>query len=491
MANDGGTPLRLGTPVARWTIAAAVLGSGVVFVEGTVVNVALPAMARDLELGMSGVQWVLNAYFLSLGTLLLPGGSLGDRYGHRRIFLAGLLGFGGASLLCALAPGLASLVLFRVVQGAAGALLVPTSLAMLNAAFTREERGAAIGMWAGWSAVSTAVGPLLGGWLVDVASWRWVFGLMVPLTLATAWLTTSRLEPVRAASADSPDRSALDWKGAAVATAGLGAAFGALISGQERGFADPLVVSGLAGGGVLLLAFPLLEARVADPLMPPELFRDRQFAGANLVTLLVYTALSTLFFLLVVHLQNTLGYSALAAGAALLPVNVFMLLLSSRAGRLGIRIGPGWPVGGGALAAAAGMILLSGVGPGATYLTGVLPGVALFGLGLAALVAPLTDAVLAAADEGRGGVASGVNNSISRLAGLLGTAALPLAAGLGGLETLSGTAFVSGYARALRGAAALCALAAVLAPLTLRTCVPGRAIPHPSPTHGCVERPPA
>lgn len=481
--------LDLGSAAGRWAVAATVLGSGVVFIEGTVVNVALPSMARDLGLGMSGVQWILNGYFLSLGALMLLGGSLGDVHGHSRVFRLGLLGFGAASLGCGLAPGLATLVVFRIAQGAAGALLVPNSLALLSRSFGGDERGAAIGVWSAWSGVSTALGPILGGWLVDAGSWRWVFGLMVPLALGAWGLTTFRL-PATPGPFTAPARpSDPDWTGAALVTLGLGGAFGALISGQERGFTDPWVVTSLVAGGTLLLAFPLAEARSQRPLMPLDLFRVPQFTGGNLITLLVYTALSTLFFLLVVHLQTTLGYSALQAGAALLPVNVFMLLLSAGAGRMAHRVGPGWLVAGGSAAAAVGMLLLSGVRADGSYVSAVLPGISLFGLGLAALVAPLTDAVLTSAGEDRSGVASGVNNSISRLAGLLGTAALPLSVGLGGLGDLAGPAFVSGYAHALQVAAMLCLIAAILAPLTLRASAAGRPIPHPSPTHGCVERP--
>lgn len=480
-------PLRIETPAGRWAIIATVLGSGVVFIEGTVVNVALPRLAQDLGLGMAGVQWVLNGYFLSLGALMLLGGSLGDRHGHRRVFLVGCVAFALFSLLCALAPDLVSLVVFRLGQGLAGALLVPNSLAILSAVFAHEERGAAIGTWAGWSAISTAVGPVLGGWLVDVGSWRWVFGAMAPLSLSAMLIGASHLPPVRPGARSRA--SDLDWRGAVLVTTGLAATFGALISGQERGFADPWIVVGMAGGAAILVAFPLVEARVRNPLLPPGLFRKPQFAGGNVVTLLVYTALSALFFLLVVHLQTGLGYSALAAGAALLPVNAFMLLLSTRAGRLGARIGPGWPVAGGALLAGSGMLLLSRVSAETQYFDGVLPGLSLFGLGLAALVAPLTDAVLSAAGEERGGVASGVNNAIARLAGLTGTAALPLAVGLGALDDLSGAAFVTGYRHALLVGAGLCAAAAVVAPLTLRTSTPGRPISHPSLTHGCVERP--
>ncbi|HSR40846.1 MAG TPA: DHA2 family efflux MFS transporter permease subunit, partial [Longimicrobiales bacterium] len=481
--------LRLATGPGRWAVAAAVVGSGVVFIEGTVVTVALPRMAADLGLGMSGVQGVLNGYFVTLSALILLGGALGDRFGTRRVFVLGLLGFATFSLLCAVAPGLPSLVGFRVAQGAAGALLVPNSLALLHVAFDPADRGAAIGRWSAWSAVSTAAGPLVGGWLVDVGSWRWVFAVMVPFALVAAVIGWLKVDDRTALTEGGSGPKAVDWGGAALATLGLGTLVGGLISGQERGFADPLVLTGVATGATALLAFLLVESRVDDPLLPPDLFRNRQFAGGNAVTFLLYTAINALFFLLVVQLQNGLGYSALEAGAALLPVNVFMLLLSSRAGRVGARIGPGWPVALGSLLAGAGLLLLAGIRRGDGFVADILPGLSLFGLGLAALVAPLTDAVLSSAGEGRGGVASGVNNAVARVAGLGGTAALPLAVGLGGLEELAGPAFVSGYARALVVSAALCGIAALVAPLTLRACVPGRAILHPSPTHGCVERP--
>lgn len=248
-------PLRMGTAQGRWTIAATVLGAGVVFIESAVVNGALPAMARDLDLGMAGVQWILNGYFLTLGALMLLGGSLGDRCGHGRIFLTGLVGFGATSLLCALAPGLTSLVAFRLVQGIAGALLVPNSLAILNAAFDREDRGAAIGHWSAWSAISTAVGPVLGGWLVDLGSWRWVFGLMVPLSLVAACIGRWRLGTTLAGPTSPSRDSTPDWRGTALVTGELGLAFAALISGQERGFTDPWIVAGLAGGASLLAAW--------------------------------------------------------------------------------------------------------------------------------------------------------------------------------------------------------------------------------------------
>lgn len=488
MAENAGPGLRLATPLGRWTVAAAVLGSGAVFVEGTVVTVALPRIAADFGLGIEGLQWVLNGYLLTLSALMLLGGSLGDIYRRRAVFVAGLLGFAATSGLAAVAPGVGSLVVFRFLQGAAGALLVPNSLAMLDAAFAEADRGAAIGRWAGWSAVSTAMGPLLGGWLIVALSWRWVFASVIPLALGAAWIAARRVpEPPRSA----PRERSVDYPGTTLITLGLAGVISALISGPSLGFASPAIVAAALGGAALLLAFLAVERRRADPLLRLSLFRSVPFTGANATTLLVYAALGVLFFLLMLQLQNVLGYSALEAGAALLPVNVLMLALSPGAGRVGQRIGPRWPMTLGALVAGAGMLLLAGVGPGVSYATMILPALVVFGLGLASLVAPLTAAVLGAVPDEQVGIASGVNNATARLAGLLATAAIPLAAGLGGLEDLAGPAFAAGYTRAMRIAAGLCAAGAAVAFLTVRGFAKVEPVPHPSPAHGCTHRRPA
>jgi EmrB/QacA subfamily drug resistance transporter len=462
-----------------------VLGSGAVFLESTVVTVALPAIAREFGLGMDGLQWVMNGYLLTLSALILLGGSLGDVYGHRRVFTLGLVGFAGASVLCAFATGLTLLVGLRLLQGASGALLVPNSLALLDTEFDEEDRGAAIGQWAGWSAASTSLGPLLGGWLVDVASWRWVFVAVVPFAAAAAWIAARRI-PSRPPAAST--RRAVDYGGAILATAGLAGLTGALVSGPTKGFGKAsILVAGIGGIG-FLAGFILLERRVAAPLLPLGIFRSRQFSGANLTTLLVYAALGTVFFFLVLELQNVLGYSALAAGAALLPVNVLMLTLSPIAGRLGGRIGARWPMTMGAAVAAGGMLLLSRVHAGAGYAATVLPGLIVFGLGLATLVAPLTAAVLGAVPEGESGIASGVNNAAARLAGLLATAIVPLAAGLGGVTDLHGPELGAGYVRAMRIGAGLCLGGAAVACLTIRSTAPVKAVVHPSASQGCTQR---
>jgi EmrB/QacA subfamily drug resistance transporter len=465
---QSGTPVRLHSSAGRWIVAASVLGSGAAFLEGSVVNVALPAIDAEFGLGMAGLQWVLNGYLLTLSALMLLGGALGDRYSRSRVFALGSLGFAAASIGCALAPSLLVLVVLRLIQGIAGALLVPNSLAMIETAFPQAERGEAIGQWAAWSAFSTALGPLLGGWLVDAVSWRWVFAAIVPFSVAAAWIVRGQIE----ASARSAEP--VDALGAGLATLGLAGAVWGLIRGPDLGFGHPAVLGSGCGGLILLAGFILIERRVERaghrPLLPLGVFRSRQFSGANLTTLLVYIALNGLFFLLMPQLQLTVGYRALVAGAALLPVNVLMLVLSPIAGRVATRIGPRLPMAVGALIAGGAMLLFARIGSGASYLGHVLPAALVFGVGLAVLVAPLTRAVMAAAGERDAGLASGINNAVSRLAGLLAAAALPLVAGLGGLEELKGPAFEAGYVRAMIICAGLCVAGAVVALLT----VPGR-----------------
>jgi EmrB/QacA subfamily drug resistance transporter len=461
----------------RWIVTASIVASGAVFLEGTTVNVALPAIARDFGLGVEGLQWVLNGYLLTLTALMLLGGALGDRFRRPVVFAVGCVAFAVTSAGCAVAPGIVALVLLRVLQGAAGALVVPNSLAMLESAFQGDERGEAIGQWSAWSAVSTAVGPLLGGWIVDVASWRWVFAAVVVLALAGAGIIMRHKRPATedASPAGGGGGSAgtghVDYAGATLVTFGLAGTIGALIDGPHRGFASTGVLIGGLGGVVLLVAFVVVERRLArrgaKPLLPIAVFRSRQFTGANIVTVLVYAALNALLFLLMPQLQANLGYSALAAGAALLPANVLMLVLSPAAGRLSARIGPRLPMAGGALVTAVGMALFARVEPGAQYLTTVLPAAVVFGLGIAAFVAPLTTAVLGALGPQHAGIASGVNNAVARLAGLIATAALPLAAGLGGLDRLTGPAFTAGYERAAWIGAGLCAAAAAITLVTI------------------------
>lgn len=473
--SDRDAAVSLHSATGRWILAGSVLGSGAVFLEGSVVNVALPAIARDFHLGVEGLQWVINGYLLTLSALMLFGGSLGDRFRRSRVFAIGCVAFALFTVGCALAPSLPLLVGMRLLQGMAGALLVPNSLAMLETSFHGEDRGAAIGQWAGWSAVSSALGPLAGGWLVDAGSWRWVFASVVPFALGASWISLRHAPAGERRTGRKAGR--LDYLGAILATLGLGALVGALIVGPTLGFGT-LVVGGGTAGVLLLVGFVALERRLgrqgATPLLSPGLFRSRQFTGANVMTLLVYGALNGLMFLLMPQLQDNLGYSALRAGAALLPVSAIMLTLSPVAGRIAARIGPRLPMVVGAATAAGAMALFARVQPGSSYLSAVLPAAIVFGLGLACMVAPLTAAVLAAVHEREAGMASAINNAVARLAGLFAGAALPLAAGLGGMTRLEGPEFAAGFARAMWICAGLCAAGALVALFTVGRPTAGR-----------------
>jgi EmrB/QacA subfamily drug resistance transporter len=477
-AVDPPSQLSYGTPAGRWAVAVTVLASGVAFLDSTVVNVALPAIGRDLHAGLAGLQWTVDAYLLTLGSLIVVGGALGDRLGRRRVLVAGLVGFGAASLLCGLAPSAPVLILARAVQGVAGALLMPASLAVLSAAFRPQDRGRAVGAWSGLGGVWMAVGPFLGGWLVDSASWRLVFLINLPLVAFTVWASLEHLP-------ESRDETAIphvDVPGALALVAGLGGLVYALIEGPASGF-GPLTLGAAAVGVIALALFPLIERRSPNPMVPLGMFRSRQFSGANLVTFAVYGALGTVGFLFVVHLQRDMGYSALASGVAFLPSTLVMMSLSARAGALAQRIGPRWPMTIGPVLAGGGLAVLSRVAPGTTYLAGVLPGVLLFGAGMTLTVAPLTAAVLGAVEDRHLGVGSAVNNAVARIAGLLSIAVLPAAAGLALADTPA--AFQAGYARALVIAAALCALGGLVAALTIRGGAEVRHVPQVNINQAC------
>ncbi|HEV7589172.1 MAG TPA: DHA2 family efflux MFS transporter permease subunit [Longimicrobium sp.] len=473
---------RLQSTAGRWILAAAVLGSGAVFLESTVVNVALPSLARDLGLGMDGVQWVVNGYLLTLSALMLLGGALGDVYPRARVFALGALAFGAASLAAAVMPTLPLLVAARVAQGAAGALLVPNSLALLEESFEGDERGAAIGRWAAWSAVSTAAGPFAGGWVVDALSWRWVFAFVAPFAFGAAWMAL-RLVPAPRSAARRP----IDFPGAALVTVALGTLVAVLVSAPRLGMGDPRILVGTGVGVAALAGFVVQEGRNANPLLPLRLFRSRQFSAVNLTTLLVYAAIGAVFLLLVLVLQNALGYTAFRSGLALLPLNAVMLLVSPVAGRLAGRIGPRAPMTVGALLAAGGLLLLSRLSADAGYVRGVLPGLMVFALGLSLLVAPLTAAVLGAVPDEFGGVASAVNNSVARVAGLLSTAALPAILGAAASETLAGAPLLDGFRRVLIAAAGLCVAGAATTFLFVRSGAKVEAVSHPSAAQGCTQ----
>ena len=460
-AGDGATPrVALASASGRWLIAAAALGSGGAFLDGAVVNVALPAIGRDLGGGLSMLQWVLDGYLLTLSALLLLGGALGDRYDRRLVFLVGLVVFTVASVGCGLAPTGEVLILARVVQGIGGALLVPSSLAMIETVIRAEDRGRAIGVWAGLSGVSSAIGPFVGGWLVDAASWRWVFLINVPLAAVALLLTIRHVPLIR----DARVRGPLDVAGAVSVTIGLGGVTFALIEAPVQGW-TPTVVAALVVGVLAVAAFPFVEHRAADPLVPLRLFRSPQFSGTNVVTLAVYTGLGGALFLLSLHLQANLGYSALQAGLAFVPFTAIMLVLSGRMGALAQRTGPRALMTAGPLVAGVGLALLVLVVPGATYWGGVLPGILVFGLGMAMTVAPLTATVLAAVPAEYVGAASGANNAISRFASPLAVAVLPLAVGI---TDPSGASLQDGFGRAMLVSAALCVVGGAVAWATVR-----------------------
>jgi EmrB/QacA subfamily drug resistance transporter len=440
----------------------AVLGSGIAFLDGTVVNVALPDIGRDLGASTSALQWVLNGYLLTLASLILLGGSLGDRYGRRRIFVLGVGVFTAASLACALAPNAGFLVAARLAQGIGGALLTPGSLAMIESGFRPADRARAIGAWSGLGGVAAAIGPLLGGYLVEAVSWRAIFLINLPLGLLVIAMAGRHVPETRDPSAGGR----LDFRGAVLAALGLAGTTFALIEGPDSGGSGLILLAGI-GGTLALVAFLLAERRTPNPMMPLELFGSRQFSAANLVTFAVYAALGGFFFLFVAFLQISLGYSPIAAGAASLPVTALMLLLSARAGALAQRIGARIPLSVGSVVIAAGLLLMTRIEPGDGYVSAVLPAVTVFGLGLTLVVAPVTATVLAAADARHSGIASGVNNAVSRVAGLLAVAALPLVAGLTGDAFYEPSAMVDGFHVAMLVCAGLAVAGGVLAWLTI------------------------
>jgi EmrB/QacA subfamily drug resistance transporter len=452
----------LATRTGRLVVTAAVLGSGMAMLDGTVVNVALVRLGEDLGASLADLQWITNGYLLTLASLILLGGSLGDRLGRRRIFLVGVVWFALASAGCGLAQTPTQLIIARLLQGVGGALLTPGSLSMIQSSFRRDDRAKAIGAWSGFGGIAAAVGPFVGGWLVQYASWRWAFLINLPIAAVTVWVAR-RAVPESRDEAAAPET---DVVGAVLGTLALAVSTLALIEHERLGPAltAGLIVLGLAIG----VAFAVFERRHHDPMLPPMLFTDRQFTGANLVTLLVYASLGAVSFFLTLQLQTVLGYGPLLAGLASLPITILMLLLAAQGGALGARIGPRIPMSVGPVVCAVGVALLARVDAGSSYWAGVLPGVTVFGLGLCLLVAPLTATVLAAAPDRYAGIASGVNNAVARAGSLLAVAALPAVVGLAAADYLRPTVFSGAYASAMWICVALLLAGGVLAWLLIR-----------------------
>ena len=451
-------------------VAATILASSMAFLDGTIVAVATARIGEQFHTSFGALQWVANGYTLPLAALILLGGSLGDRLGRRRIFVFGTVWFALASLLCAMAPNIGTLIGARSLQGVGAALMTPGSLSILSSAIARDDRAKAVGAWSGLSGVATAAGPLVGGWLVEHASWRWAFGLNLPLAAAVVALAL-RYVP----ESSAPQRGRLDLVGVALAAVGLGGLTWALTDAGARGWSTAGLVT-VALGVAALLGFLLAERKVVAPLVPLTLFTDRTFSGCNLMTCATYGAMGAVFFVLPLTLQVASGYGPLAAGLTTLPMTVLLLLLSAPSGQLSSMLGPRLQLTVGPMLAAAGALTLRRVGAGdAPYLTDVLPGILLFGLGMATLVAPLTAAVMGAAPESLVGAASGVNNAVARAASLLAVAVIPAVAGLSGDAYRHPATMVQGYHTVVSVCAVVLAAGAVISAVA----IPGSLRPWP------------
>jgi EmrB/QacA subfamily drug resistance transporter len=449
--------MRLASAQGKWLLAAMILGSGMAFLDGSIVSLALPAMDRDLDAGVTGLQWTVNAYTLTLAALILVGGSLGDRLGRRKVYVIGVAWFATASVLCAIAPTIEVLVTSRGLQGIGAALLTPGSLAIISASFVPEDRGPAIGVWSGLAGVTTAIGPLLGGWLVDMIGWRSIFWLNVPLAAVVIWLSVKHVPET------TGEQDKIDYLGAGLTAAGL-----ALLT---YGLVDKSWTWSILGL-VLMAVFVVQQKVTPNALVPLSLFADRIFTAANICTFAIYGALAASGFLLVLQLQYVAGYSPLEAGLATIPATLIMLLFSSRAGALGSRIGPRWPMTVGPLVAAGGLALWLGIDENTNFWVDVLPGAVVFGIGLTTLVAPLTTAVLAAAPDSQTGIASGINNAVARTASLLAVAAIPPLAGIAGRNFSEPEVFSPGF----RTGTLICVGMLVVAGACAAALIHGRAV---------------
>lgn len=456
--------LRYRSATGRWVVAAAVMGSGIVAIDSTVVGIALPTIGRDFHVGVAALQWVVSGYLLTLASFLLLGGSLSDRYGRRRLFSIGVVWFAVASVACGLAPDVGLLIAMRLLQGIGGALLVPGSLAILQASFTPDDQGQAIGAWSGLGGVATAAGPLLGGYLITAASWRWIFFLNIPVAAVALVLTVRHVPESRNPAATGN----IDTAGAVAAVLGLGGLAFGLIEGPSFGWSSPLVAAALALGAVGLVGFVAIERRLPEPMMPLQMFANRQFAATNAVTFIVYGALGGALFLLPVELQVSSRYSPLESGVALLPVTVIMLVFSARSGRLASRIGPRLQMSVGPIVLAGSLLLLTRATDGRSYVVEVLPAVIAFGIGVAIMVAPLTATAMASAGAEHAGIASAVNNDVARIGGLIAVAVLPAVAGITGTSYLHPAQLSAAFRLAMVVSAIACGLGGAIAALSVR-----------------------
>lgn len=456
--------VRLASPQGRLLLVMTILGSGMAGIDGTIVNVALPQIGRSFDAPFATLQWVVTGYALTLAAFILLGGVLGDRLGRQRVFVLGVAWFTAASLACGLAPTAGALVAARVVQGIGGALLTPASLALLQSMIVREDRARAIGAWAGLGGVAMAIGPFLGGWLVDVASWHWVFLINLPIATVTLAIAARLPGP---APADRSQQAPLDVIGAGLGVVALAGTTYALTAAGEGGL-PPFAVVAAVVGVVAAVTFVAHEHRTAAPMLPLGIFRSRTFSTVTVVTFLVYGGMGVVFLLLVVQLQVVAGWSPLASGIAALPTTLLMMVGSSRAGALGERIGPRLPMSVGPIVMALGIVLLLRTGPTTDYVLDVLPGVVVFGLGLTLMVAPLTATALSSAPDEHAGLASGINNAVARAGGLLGVAAVPPLAGLTGRVVEDPAAFDAGFRTAMLACAVVIAGGGLLAGAALR-----------------------
>jgi EmrB/QacA subfamily drug resistance transporter len=471
---DGSGPrelLRYRSAQGRWVVAAMILGSSVAGIDSTVVAVALPAIGRNLHADFGGLQWTVTSYTLTLASLILLAGSLSDRWGRRRVFLAGLSWFTLASVLCAAAPGIGWLIAARALQGIGGALMTPASLAIIEAAFQPGDRTHAIGTWAGFSGVSAAIAPFLGGWLLETGSWRWIFLINIPVAAATAWMTHRHVPESR----DTSLSGSADWPGALAGAAALATVTYAIIVLPRAGAWSPGFATAAALALLSSATFAVTERRRSHPMLPSAIFRPAQFRAANAVTFVVNGALGGFAFVFIPALEIIVGYSPVVAGSALVPVTVVTLLLSGASGQLAQRIGPRPQLVAGCLLCTVACMLAVRIGPGAGYWTAVLPVASLFGLGLASLIPPLTASAMNSAPDSLAGLASGVNNAVARVAGLLWIAALPPITGLTGAAYTDPVQFQSSFARISWICAAAFACAAVLAAVFIAG--PGRPTP--------------